>query len=116
MSLLDTRTSLLNCRHQQGQSVSVYKGTLKGWEDAIHFHGGTVAERVNAVPATDGDGMACTAAQQEEIAREETLAMLMIRHGANTTRYGTLIVELSNQFAMHGQGQLSKNHLLANHI
>ena len=103
MSLLDTRSSLLNCRQQQGQPVSVYKEILKGWADAIHFHGGAdqcVAERVSAVPATDGDGMAHTAAQRKEIARKkETLAMLMICVG-DTTRYGTLIVELSNQFAM----------------
>ena len=99
MSLLDARSSLLNCKQQQGQSVSVYKETLKGWADAIHFHGGTVAERVNAVPATDTAGMPQTVAQREEIVHKETLAMLMIR-GADATRYGTLIVELSNQFAM----------------
>jgi len=40
MSLLDARSSLLNCRQQQGQPVNVYKEILKGWADEIHFHGG----------------------------------------------------------------------------
>ena len=100
MSLLDARSSLLNCKQQQGQPVNVYKETLKGWADAIQqFHGGSVAERLNTVPATDDNGATRTDAQREEIAHEETLAMLMIR-GADPTRYGTLIVELLNQFAM----------------
>ena len=98
MSLLDARSSLLNCRQQQGQPVDVYKEIIKGWADAIHFHGGTVAERVSAVPETDDDGVLRTAEQREGIAREETLAMLMIR-GADATRYGTLLASVC-----HGQG------------
>ena len=78
MSLLDARSSLLNCKQQQGQPVNVYKEILKGWSDAIHFHGGTVAERISSVPRTDDNGVLRTDDEREGIAREETLAMLMI--------------------------------------
>ena len=97
MSLLDARCELLNCRQGHNQAVSKYKETLKGWADAIRFHGGSVAERIGSVPAQDATGAERTAAQREEIATEETLAMLMIR-GSDPTKYGTLIADLSNQF------------------
>jgi hypothetical protein len=99
LSLLDARCSLLNCRQLEDQPVDVYKETLKGWADAIQFHGGTVAEKIDAVPAQDALGNVRTMVEREEIACEKTLAMLMIR-GADTTKYGILIADLSNRFAM----------------
>jgi hypothetical protein len=97
MSLLDARCELLNCRQAHNQTVSKYRETLKGWADAIRFHGGSVAEKIDSVSMFDATGGERTVAQREEIATEETLAMLMIR-GADPTKYGTLIADLSNQF------------------
>jgi hypothetical protein len=99
LSLLNARGNLLNCRQQQDQAVNVYKEILKGWADAIQFHGGTVAEQIGAVPTRDANGNERSAAQRAAIAHNKTLAMLMTR-GADPTRYGTLIAELSNKFAM----------------
>lgn len=97
MSLLDARGHLLNCRQGQNQPVGVYREIIKGWADAIRFHGGTIAERTSAVPEADDQGNLRTDQQREDIANEQTLAMLMIR-GADPTKYGTLIADLSNQF------------------
>jgi hypothetical protein len=97
MSLLDAQCELLNCRQGHNQTVSKFKETLKGWADAIRFHGGSVAERVGSVSILDATGNERTIEQREEVATEETLAMLMIR-GADPTKYGTLIADLSNQF------------------
>ena len=107
MSLLDARCELLNCKQGHNQAVSKFKETLKGWADAIRFHGGTVAERIGTVGTHDEAGKERTAAQREEIATEETLAMLMIR-GADPTKYGTLIADLSNQF-VKGKDEYPKN-------
>ena len=97
MSMLDARWNLLSCRQAQSQSVGEYKATIKEWADAIRFHGGTVAERVDLVPMEDADGNQRTEQEREEIAGEETLALLMIR-GADPTKCGSLIADLSNQF------------------
>jgi hypothetical protein len=35
MSPFDARCNLLTCRQAPGQSVNIYKETLKGWADAI---------------------------------------------------------------------------------
>ena len=98
LSLCDARENLLTCRQRQDQSVAEYKEILKGWADAIIFHGGTVAKKPGAVPLEDEDGNILCAAECELIAREQTLAMLLIR-GADPSLYGSLI-ELSNHFSM----------------
>ena len=46
ISLLDARWNMLNCRQEQDQSVAEYKEILKGWADAIDFHGGTDGGKV----------------------------------------------------------------------
>ena len=84
---------MLNCKQGQGQSVSEYKELIKGWADAIIFHGGTVAEKISDMTRTAKDGTIIFDPTLERIARERTLAMLMIR-GADPTIYGTLIAEL----------------------
>ncbi len=57
MSLLDARCELLNCcQGHNNQTISKFKETLKGWADAIRFHGGTVAERIGSTPAIDAYG------------------------------------------------------------
>ena len=97
MSLLDARCEFLNCRQAHNQTVSKYRETLKGWADAIRFHGGSVAEKIDSVSMFDATGGERTVAQREEIATKETLAMLMIR-GVDPIKYGTPIADLSNQF------------------
>ena len=51
ISLLDARTSFLNCQQKQGQSADEYLETLQGWADVIEYHGGTVAENHTLIPA-----------------------------------------------------------------
>jgi hypothetical protein len=99
ISLLDARTSLLNCRQQQGQSASDYLETLRGWADTIEYHGGTVAENFTLIAEKDDSGKARTDEERKALARDRTLAIMFIRR-ADPTRYGTLIAELSNQYAM----------------
>ena len=108
MSLLDARCELLTCQQGHNQTVGEYKETLKGWTDPIRFHGGTVAERIGAVPMHDAADIERTTAQREEIATEETLAMLMIR-GADPTKYVTLIADFSNQFVKGKDDEYPKN-------
>ena len=97
MSLLDARCNTLTCCQAPDQSIYVFKESLKGWADAIRFHGCAVAEKISSVPLQDASGNEWTVAQREEIAMEKTLAMMMIR-GTDPTTYGTLIAELFNQF------------------
>ena len=99
ISLLDARTSFLTCRQQQWQTADAYLETLKGWADTIEYHGGTVAENHELVPMAADDGTICSIDERKAIAHDRTLAIALI-HGADATRYGTLIVGLSNQYAM----------------
>jgi hypothetical protein len=98
ISLLDARTSLLNCRQFQGQSNDEYLESLRGWADTIEYHGGVVAENYTIVPETLA-GVQRTEDVRKQIARDSTLAILLIRR-ADPTRYGTLIADLSNNYAM----------------
>jgi hypothetical protein len=45
ISLLDARTSFLNCKQHQGQSADDYLETLRGWADTIEYHGETARSR-----------------------------------------------------------------------
>ena len=45
LSLIEARTNLLTCKQAPGQSIYAYREILKGWADAIKFHGGSVAEK-----------------------------------------------------------------------
>jgi hypothetical protein len=99
MSLLDARTSLMNCKQDIGQTNDVYKTILRSWADTIEYHGGTVAEDFTLIPEKDTAGKTRTDADRKDMARDRTLSLLFIR-GADPTRYGTLIAELSNAFAM----------------
>lgn len=99
VSLMDAKASFYNCRQQQGQSADSYLEELKGWSDNIEYHGGSVSESFTLIPDMDDDGEPRTLVQRTALARDRTLATALIR-GADQTRYGTLIVDLSNQFAM----------------
>ena len=113
MSLLDARCNLLTCRQAPaGQSVNVYKETLnKGLADVNRFHGGTVEEKISSLPLQDASRKEWTVAQREKIVMEKTLAMLMIK-GTDPTKYGTHIVDLSNQ---HVKGRVPRRHEIGGH-
>jgi hypothetical protein len=99
VSLLEARTSLLNCKQQQGQTVSEYLEVLRGWVDTIEYHGGTVAEEFTLIKGMDAEGNVVADDVRKVVARDKTLAtMLMLR--ADPTRYGTLLADLSNNYAM----------------
>jgi hypothetical protein len=99
MSLLDARTSLMNCKQDIGQTNDVYKAILRGWADTIEYHGGSVAEDFTLIPEKDANGVKRSEVERKDLARDRTLSLLFIR-GADPTRYGTLIAELSNWYAM----------------
>lgn len=99
ISLLDAKTSFLTCRQSQGQSADDYLETLRGWADTIEYHGGTVAENHELIPIKADDGTERSTDQRKALARDRTLAIALIR-GSDRTRYGTLIDDLSNQYAM----------------
>jgi hypothetical protein len=99
LSLLDALANFVNCRQKEGQTVDDYVDALRGFVDTIEYHGGTVVSNPTLVPETDADGALRTIQVRTIIARDRTLAMALIR-GADPTRYGTLIANLSNQYAM----------------
>ena len=96
---MDTRASFLNCRQQTWQSPDLYLESLKGRADNLEYHGGTVAESHSHVPEADEKGAARSVEERQVIARDRTLALAYIR-GADPTRYGILVAELANQYAL----------------
>ena len=99
ISLLDARTRFLTCKQGNSQTCNEYLDTLKGWADTIEYYGGTVAENHGLVSDDEADGTPRTEAQKRTIARDRTLAIALLR-GADPSRYGTLVTELANQYAM----------------
>jgi hypothetical protein len=110
ISLLNARTSFLTCRQSQGQTADEYLERLKGWANTIEYHGGTVAETHELVPSEMDDGTKLSVTERKAIARDRTLAIALIR-GANPTRYGTLLADLSNQYAMGNDDYPDRHHL-----
>jgi hypothetical protein len=52
LSIMDTRTSFLNCKQAHNQSVDDYFEDIKGFVfDTIEYHGGSVAESHTLVSA-----------------------------------------------------------------
>ena len=47
---------------------------MKGWADAIEFHGGTVVERIDGMTRTTDDGTIIFDKALERLERERTLA------------------------------------------
>jgi len=99
ISLLDARTSFLTCKQGPQQTPDAYLETLRAWADAIEYYGGSVAENHELIPDRAPDGSIRTIAMRKTMARDQTLAIALVR-GADPRRYGTLITELSNQYAM----------------
>ena len=98
ISIMDARANFLNCRQGQQQSASDFIAQLRSWSDAIEYHGGSVAESHELIGAEAADGTIRSLEERKRMAIDRTLAAAAIR-GADPTRYGTLIAELSNQFA-----------------
>ena len=100
ISIMDARANFLNCQQGQDQTAEDYLEQVRSWADAIEYHGGSVSESYELIDADPGDGGALnTIEERKQMARDRTLAAAVIR-GADPTRYGTLITELANQFAM----------------
>ena len=96
-SSVDARLNFLSSKQQPSQTIAEFKATVKNWADAIHFHGGTVAENVHDVPEFDENGIQRTTQQREDIATEITMATVLI-NGADPSKYGSLVADLCNQF------------------
>jgi hypothetical protein len=93
ISIMDARASFLNCRQGQGQTAEDYLKQVQSWADAIEYHGGSVAESYELIPADLGEGAALLSVdERKQLARDRTLAAAVIR-GADPSRYGTLITE-----------------------
>jgi hypothetical protein len=98
LSLLDAQQSFLSCKQLPGQSTDDYADCLIGWAEAIETHGGTVAADYTVIPETGDNGLPRDVQRRKALAREQTLAMALIR-SADRSRYGTLITDLRNQYA-----------------
>jgi hypothetical protein len=99
VSLADAKASYYRCKQKPGQTANEYLEELPSWVDTIEHHGGTVAESYRLAPEKQPDGTPISIADRTIIARDRTLGIALVR-GAGPTRYGTLITDLSNQFAM----------------
>ena len=98
ISMLDATAGFLNCRQQQGQTADSYLETLKSHADTIEYHGGTLVLNQNLVPAMKDDGITYyTDDERKKIGRDCTLGAAFIC-GADPTRYGALIADLTNQY------------------
>ena len=89
LSMLNATAGFLNCRQQPDQSVSNYLEALKSHIDTVGYHGGTLVLNINMAPKTALDGRKLSEVERKKIARDCTLAVVLIR-GANKTRFGML--------------------------
>ncbi|KAI2508903.1 Reverse transcriptase (RNA-dependent DNA polymerase) [Fragilaria crotonensis] len=101
LSLLDAQQSFLSCKQLPGQSTDDYADCLIGWAETIETHGGTVGANHTLVPEIGSDGLPRDVQSRKALAREQTLAMALIR-SSDRSRYGTLITDLGNQYASGG--------------
>jgi hypothetical protein len=77
--------------------VNIWK--FYGDENAIEYHGGTVAEDYTLIEDTDATGTVLSTEVRQLLARDKTLATMFVMR-SDQTRYGTLLADLSNNFAM----------------
>jgi hypothetical protein len=98
-SLLDAYHKFFSCRQSPTQSVDDYRQNLILWSEVIEQYGGTLVFNASLAskthPTTDKPR---TADQRTAAAKQETLAMALLR-GADPARYGSLLLELANNFA-----------------
>ena len=99
VSLLEAKMSYLNCKQGSTQTPHEYLEVMKTLVDNIEYEGGSVAESYTMVPAerSPGGDLRNVDARQR-MARDWSMGVNYIRN-ADTDRYGTLIADLSNQYA-----------------
>ena len=71
---------------------------MKALADSIEYQGDSVAESYTMIPERDEAGGIRNVATRQKMARDWSMGANYIRN-ADTHRYGTLIADLSNQFA-----------------
>jgi hypothetical protein len=71
--------------------------------DAIEYQGGTVSEDYSLIEDTDAAGIVLSTEVRQLLARNKTLATMFVMR-PDQTRYGTLLADLSNNFAMGKDG------------
>ena len=98
LALVDAHTSFFNCKQQPGQSVDDFADTLIGWADTIESHKGTIGVNLELISAVDDAGMPRTLASRRAIAREQTLATVLVKR-ADPSKYAVLIDDLANRYS-----------------
>ena len=100
LAVMEAHQRFLNCCKQQpNQTLEEYRQQLTLWSDTIEHHDGSIVENYLLVSPTNSIGTVVrTAAERKEAARQETLAMALLR-GADQSKYGTLLDHLGNQCA-----------------
>jgi hypothetical protein len=86
---MDAHQNFLNCTKTQDQTTEEFLENLTLWADTIEYHGGAFVENYKLADAAQPDGTPRTETERRSAARD----------GADPTLYGTLVAELSNQFA-----------------
>ena len=109
--LVDAQESFLCCRQTHGQTIEDSVYAMQGWAETIESHGGLIIGNVALMPARDNEGNERSTEERKAIARERTLAITLIRR-ADTSRYGTLITSLSNDYTI-GKDKYPNNVLAA---
>ena len=98
VSLLEAKMSYLNCKQGSTQTPHEYLEVMKALVDNIEYQGGSVAESYTMVPERTPDGDLRDVGVRQRMARDWSMGANYIRN-ADTDRYGTLIADLSNQYA-----------------
>ena len=97
LAIMDAYQNFLNCKQTTTHTVEEqYKNQLTLWSDTIEHHGGSIV--VNYLLTSISNHELCTVEEGKEAARQETLAMALLR-GADRNRFGTLLDHLANHFA-----------------
>jgi hypothetical protein len=98
VSLLEAKAAYRNCKQGPTQTPHEYLEAMKALVDNIEYQGGSIAEKYTMIPSHDGLGRARDTATCQQMARDMSMGANYIRN-ADTDRYGTLIADLSNQYA-----------------
>jgi hypothetical protein len=98
-SLLDAYHKFFSCRQSPNQSVDDFRQNLILWSDVIEKYGGTLVFNASLPSKTHPTTQKPrTSEQRIAAAKQETLAMALLR-GSDSTRYGSLLLDLANNFA-----------------
>jgi hypothetical protein len=98
LALMEAMHKFLTCKQTNGQSIDDYRRQLVLWCATIKHFGGTVVGNFELANMTDSNGNKRTDEERREAARQEVLAMALLR-GSDPTKYGSLLGHLANQYA-----------------